>query len=186
MDDSKILELYLARDERAIGETDRKYGSYCFRVANAILNDREDAAEVVNDTWYQAWNSIPPQRPAVLKLYLAKITRNLAFSAYRSRRAGKRGGGEMELALEELGDCVGTSGNAEDAVNARELAAAIQSFLGTLPQRDRHIFIRRYFHVDSVETIALQYGLKSDSVHQILSRTRRKLKTHLIKEGYIL
>lgn len=186
MRDEQIVDLYFARDEQAITETDRKYGSYCFSVANAVLNDREDAAEAVNDTWHRAWNSIPPHRPVALKLYLAKITRNLAFSAYRARCAYKRGGGETELALEELAGCVSGTGTAEDVVNVRELGQAIQRFLEDCPQRDRNIFIRRYFHVESAGQIAARYGLKEDNVNKILSRMRKKLKNHLTKEGYTL
>lgn len=98
MDDKLILDLYFARDEQAITETERKYGSYCYHVANRILDNREDSKETVSDTLLRTWHSIPPHRPDFLKLFLAKITRNLAFSRWRASAAIKRGGGEMELA----------------------------------------------------------------------------------------
>lgn len=186
MQDDQIVELYIARDQRAVTETELKYGVYCLQVANNILRDQQDSEEAVNDTWLRAWNSIPPQRPEILKLFLAKITRNLAFSRYRARTAEKRGGGEMLLALEELSDCVGSDDRPESALEMRELTGAIQRFLETAQPRDRHIFIRRYFFVDTTADIARRYGLKESNVLMILTRIRKKLKTHLIKEGYWL
>lgn len=184
MKDEKIIDLYFARDEMAITETQMKYGSYCFSVANNILNNREDSEETVSDTWLRAWTTIPPQRPGVLKMYLAKITRNLAFSAYRTRTAAKRGGGEMELALEELDRCLPSRVSVESTVSAKELGRAVRAFLDTLSEREQNIFIRRYFFVEEIEAIAVRYELKTGNVQKILSRTRQKLKRFLIQEGY--
>ena len=137
MEDEKILDLYFARNEQAVTETDRKYGGYCFTLANSILNNVQDAEETVSDTYLKAWNAIPPRRPNVLKMFLAKITRNLAFSRWRKYTAEKRGGGEMELVLEELEYCTAASGNVEDRLNSQELAKAIRAFLNTLPAREQ-------------------------------------------------
>lgn len=102
MSDEEIIALYFARDEQALAQTDAKYGPYCFSLANAILPSREDAEEALNDTYLKAWQTMPPKKPAVLRLFLAKITRNLAFSRWRNLTAQKRGGGEMQLLLDEL------------------------------------------------------------------------------------
>ena len=99
MDDEMILDLYFARDELAVVETDRKYGGYCFTIANSILNNTEDAEETVSDTYLRAWNTIPPKRPNVFQMFLAKITRNLAFSRWRNQSAEKRGGGALSRIL---------------------------------------------------------------------------------------
>ena len=184
MIDEQIIQLYFDRDERAIQETDKKYGRYCFTVANAILNNREDSQEAVSDAWLRAWNSIPPQHPSKLKLYLAKITRNLAFSVYRGKNAAKRGSGELELALEELDACIPASGSLEDGLEAEDLAAVIRAFLRTLPVRDQNVFIRRYFFVEKTNETAMRYGLTESNVLKILSRTRKKLKQYLTQEGY--
>lgn len=186
MNDEAILELYFARDEQAVAETDRKYGPYCFAVANAIVKSEPDAEETVSDTWLRAWETIPPKRPQVLKMYLAKITRNLAFSRWRSFTAEKRGGGEMALALEELEDCIPAPGTPEEALAGKELAKAIRSFLNTLPQREQNIFLRRYFFLEESQTIADRYGMKGAAVLKSLSRTRGKLRTYLKKEGFAL
>lgn len=186
MEDKAILDLYFARDEQAITETDQKYGGYCYSIANRILNSNEDSEETVSDTLWQTWNTIPPQRPSFLRLFLAKITRNLAFTRWRKLSAVKRGGGETELALEELSGCIPGSEQIDDRLNAKELAAAIRSFLDTLPDRDQDIFLRRYFFVEDTESIAVCYGIRHSNVNVILSRTRSKLKAYLTEEGYDL
>lgn len=186
MEDRAILDLYFARDELAITETDRKYGSYCYSIANRILCSPEDSEETVSDTYWQTWNSIPPQCPSFLKMFLAKVTRNLAFTRWRKLSAAKRGGGATDLVLEELAGCIPGTEQIDDQLNAKELARVIRAFLDTLPERDQDIFLQRYFFVDDAEQIAARYGLKRTNVNVILSRTRSKLKTYLTQEGYIL
>lgn len=186
MEDSAILELYFTRNELAIVETDRKYGGYCYSVADAILKNGADAEETVSDTLLHTWNAIPPQRPDRLKSFLAKITRNLAFTRWRSLTAAKRGGGEMELVLEELAGCIPGSERVDDNLNARELAKTIRTFLDTVPEREQDIFLRRYFFVEESREIAARYGMKPANVLRILSRTRMKLKYYLTQEGYEL
>ncbi len=186
MEDTAILDLYFARNEQAITETARKYGGYCFRVASRILNSNEDSEETVSDTYWQAWNSIPPQRPNFLKLFLAKITRNLALNRLQKQSAAKRGGGETELVLEELAECIPGTEQIDERLNAQELGRTIHRFLNTLPERDQDIFLQRYFFFDDPVTIAARFGIKRAHVNLILSRARTKLKTHLTQEGYDL
>ena len=186
MEDEAILDLYFARDEQAVVETERKYGGYCFHLANTILHNDQDAEETVSDTWLRAWNVIPPQRPRVFRMFLAKITRNLAFSRWRNLAAEKRGGGELALVLEELAGCIAVQESVDDRLNGQELTKTIRGFLDCLPDRERDIFLRRYFFVEESETIARRYGIRQASVLRILSRTRAKLKTYLQKEGYPL
>ncbi len=160
MEDNQIVDLYFAREEQAVAETDRKYGSYCFSLAHRILQSVPDAEETVSDTYLKTWNAIPPKRPEVLRLFLAKITRNLAFTRWRKSRAEKRGGGELTLVLEELEGCVSDRRAIDDRLNAKELERAVRSFLDTLPERDQDIFLRRYFFVEETEDIAQRYRLK--------------------------
>ncbi len=184
MEDAKIIDLYFARDEQAVTETHRKYGSYCFSIANSILSNVQDAEETVSDAYLKTWNAIPPRRPAALKLFLAKIIRNTAFSRWRKYTAEKRGGGEMMLVLEELSECLAAPGSVEDGLQGKELAKTIRSFLDTIPPRDQDIFLRRYFFVEESDAIAKRYGMKPATVLRTLSRTRNRLKQYLIKEGY--
>lgn len=186
MEDKDIVKLFFDRDEDALTQVEQKYGNYCFSLANAILNNREDSQEAVSDTWLKAWNSIPPQRPQVLKLYLAKITRNQAFNTYRRNSARKRGGGETELVLEELAGCIPARGNMDDELNLRELGLVIQNFLKTQSPRDRGIFISRYFFLEDCGTIGKRYGVTEGNAYRILSRVRKKLKDHLNQEGYAI
>ena len=184
MEDSLILELYWQRDEQAIRETGKAYGGYCFAVANAILANAWDAEEVVAETWVKAWNSIPPHRPTYLKQYLGKIARNLALNTYLAQNSQKRKGNQVTLALDELGECIPSHETAEGHLEEQELKDTISRFLRTQPLREQGVFLRRYFYLESAEEIARYYGLRQANVLQILSRTRRKLKAYLIKEGY--
>lgn len=186
MEDSRILELYWQRDEQAILQTKQRYGGYCFRIAASVLENQWDAEEVVADTWVRAWNSIPPNRPVHFKQYLAKITRNLAINIRLAQNAQKRKGDQVALALEELEECIPSHETAEGHLEAAELKKAISGFLRTQPAREQGIFLRRYFYLESTQQIAGCYGIKEANVLQILSRTRRKLKAYLQKEGYAL
>ncbi len=184
MNDERIIELYWQRSEQAIQLSGEHYGDYCFTIAHNILKNRLDSEECVNVTWVRTWNSIPPQRPRLLKAFFAKITRNLSFDRYKALTAEKRGGGEIELALEELGDCLSYESDVESHVTSSELADVINRFLRDLPERDCNIFLRRYFFVESVKDISHRFEISENNVHLILSRTRKKLKSYLIKEGY--
>lgn len=186
MNDKQIIELYWQRDESAIHETNLQYGSYCYAIANNILLNNEDSEECVNDTWLRAWNAIPPQRPVHLKMFLAKITRNLSFDKYRTNKAAKRGNGEITAVLDELGECLSSSSDVEAELQSNELERRINRFLCTLRKRDRDVFLRRYFYVETISVIAQRYNLRDDNVIVILSRTRRKLKNQLEQEDYII
>lgn len=185
MEDAKILELYWSRDPKAIDQSKEKYGSYCFSVANHILQSREDSEECVNDTWFQAWNRIPPHRPNVLRMFLAKITRSVALNRFRACTAQKRGSGQVVLVLEELSECLAGEANVEEQVIAEELGESIRRFVRELPVREGDIFSRRYFFTESIGEIAKSYGLRENHVAVLLNRSRKKLKDHLRKEGFL-
>ena len=184
MEDNQIIELYWSRNENAIKETDHKYGNYCFAVADNILHNREDAEECINDTWLHAWNAIPPQKPARLRIFLTKITRNLSFNRFNARTAQKRGGSEINLVLDELAECIASESDVENEYAAKELSESIRKFVRSLSERDGNVFIRRYFFTEPVKIIAQSYSLTENNVCVMLRRTRKKLKAYLIKEGF--
>ena len=184
MEDTSILELYWQRDENAIVETEQKYGAYCRSIANNILHDTYDSEECVNDTWLQTWNSIPPSRPNVLRLFLARITRNLSINRYHEKHAGKRGGSQTDLVLEELAECLADYRDVEQIYEARALGEYIAQFVRSLPEREANLFVRRYFYAESVSVIGKHYEMTDNHVIVSLSRTRKKLKHHLEQEGY--
>ena len=187
MEDTAIIDLYWKRDEQAIVETDQKYGKYCHTVAYNVLNDVEDSRECVNDTWLRAWNSMPPKRPSILRAFLAKITRNLAFDRYRARSAAKRGNGTMEAVLDELAECADTSGNwdAVEAYEAKELGEAIGRFARELPDKEVRLFVRRYFFSEATSDIARRYQMTENNVTGSLSRIRKKLRKYLTEGGFM-
>lgn len=185
MTDDKIIQLFFQRKEAAIEETHRKYGAYCFKIANNILNNREDSEECLNDTWLKTWNLIPPTRPVHFNLFLAKIVRNFAINRYRSKHTHKRGKGEMALVLDELEECIAGQADVETLYVAEELQSTINKFVRRLPERDGNVFIRRYFYTDSIKDISNRYHISENNVRVMLNRTRNKLRIELEKEGYI-
>lgn len=186
MNDAGIVELYWRRSTQAITETQQKYGGYCYTIAFGLLNSAQDAEECVNDTWLGAWNAMPQNRPDRLAPFLGKIVRSLAFDRFRAGQAKKRGGGELPLVLEELGDCVPAAPSAAQAVEDAELEQSVNAFLHTLPPRDCDIFLRRYWYAEPLRDIARRYGLKLNTVKTSLFRSRGKLRHFLEQEGIIL
>lgn len=183
MDDKEILDLYFDRSELAIQETDRKYGPYCYKIAIHILSDPADAEESVNDTYYSAWKLIPPRRPQRFSTFLGKLARNLSIDRWRKNTAQKRGGGETQLLLDELAECVAGSESPETELLRKELRAALNRFLRGLPERDRAVFLFRYYYALTKEEIAQKTGLSANQVKYILQRARKKLADLLQREG---
>ena len=184
MEDSAIIDLYWAREERALSETDTKYGGYCRSIAHNILKNREDIEESVSDTWLHAWNAMPPQRPAFLSAFLGKLTRNLALNRLKARTAHKRLGDAFSVSLDELSDCAPPLPAPEDEAAAAELGRAISAFLRTQTEEVRAMFILRYFYCGSIAELSERFHCGESRVKTTLLRTRARLKQHLVKEGY--
>ena len=184
MEDHLIVDLYWQRNENAILETEAKYGRYLHSISYQILMNDEDAEECVNETYHDAWRSMPPHRPSVLSAFLGKITRRISIDTWRAYNAEKRGGGELALALDELEECVSGTGDVETEVERLELQRKLNAFLLALPGVDRQVFVCRYWYMDSVSDIADRFACSESKVKSMLYRTRKKLRTMLEKEGY--
>ena len=175
MEDWEIIDLYWQRNQEAVTETGRKYGDYLQTIAFHILRSREDAEESLNDTYYEAWNSIPPLRPVNLQGFLGQLTRR--------DRTKKRGGDVMTLALEELEGCIPGGGSPEEGLQAKELGRCIDQFLRMLPARERQVFVRRYWYMDSIGELCRGFGLGQSQVKSMLFRTRKRLRSYLEERG---
>jgi len=185
MEDQQIVALYWRRDQLAIAHTQSKYGNYLTKVAYNILYDLEDCAESVNDTYMAAWNAMPPHRPQSLCAFLSKLTRRISIDLLRKKQSAKRGGGEYALSLEELSQCLPGGSDPEEEVNGRELLGSIESFLRSIPAKNRNAFIGRYFYMDPVKEVARYCGLTENHTKVLLHRTRTALREYLQKEGYL-
>ena len=185
MKDDEIVRLFFDRNEIAIAESKKEYGKYCLYIAQNLLHDFSDSEECVNDVMLAAWNSIPPQRPANLRTYLGKLTRETAVDSLRKRDAQKRFIYGEPSSFEELEDVIGNS-DVESYVNASELSRSISVFLRSLREEERNIFIRRYWYCDSVKSICARFGCGKSKVTVTLKRTRDKLARYLKEEGYVL
>lgn len=174
MEDNQIIELYWNRNEKAISETDKKYGKYCKYIAFNILKDDEDSIECVNDTYLKTWKAIPPQRPNILKLFIAKITRNLAIDKYRKNKHKSI----MEEVLDELKECTSNT-SIENEIEYSEILKNINIFLNNLSIEKRKVFIERYWYFETIDSISIKYDIKKGNVKMILSRIRKDLKKYL-------
>ena len=176
MDDKQIIELYFARSEAAIGESEKKYGVYCRTIAGNILTNRADAEECVSDTWLRAWDSIPPTRPERLGAFLGRITRNLALDRLRAEK-------RKCPIREELGECLTQGDPTASMVDRVVLTQVLDRFLEGLPPKKRRLFLRRYWYFASVQELARDFGMSQSSVKMTLLRLRRELKEQLEQEG---
>ena len=183
MDDTQIIDLYFQRKESAIQETAAKYGAYLNQVSYQILRSREDTEEIVEDTYFAAWNAIPPTRPLVLKHFLSRIPRNLSFTRLDYLTA-KRRSSHMSNLLSELEECIPDQRqNPEEQFQARETAKILNGFLETLTREECGIFLCRYYYNLTIPEIAERYGLKARTVKYRLRLMRQSLKKRLEKEG---
>ena len=185
MEDRQIVRLFFARSDRAIAETEHKYGAYCRSIARNILQNEQDADECVSDAWLGAWNSIPPQKPEALGAYVAKLTRSKAIDRLRAVNRLKRGGGAVTLAIEELEECIPARGGVEDAVLRQELGEAVRRFVSGLGETERNVFLLRYWYACPVAEIAERLGFTQAKVKSMLLRTRKKLRAFLEREALV-
>lgn len=181
MEDSKIIDLFWARDEAAIAQTDAAYGRKLYALANKILSNREDAEESVSDTYMKTWEIIPPQRPNHFYAFLASICRHLSFHKVDWRLAAKRNA-EIVTLTEEMELCIPDT-RRDLELEDKEIGRVMDAFLESLPRETRLIFLRRYWHADSIAEIAARYDITESKVKMQLSRTRSKLRTYLEREG---
>ncbi|WP_026489992.1 RNA polymerase sigma factor [Butyrivibrio sp. XBB1001] len=183
MEDNQIVDLYWARFEKAISETSNKYGHYCYYIAYNILHSKEDSEECVNDTYLNAWNAMPDQRPNILSAFLGRITRNLSLQRWEKYTAQKRGAGQVPLALDELQDCIPATDKTVHIVDDLMLADLLNRFLASLTAEKRIIFMRRYWYLCPVAEIASDFAISESKVKMSLLRSRNELKLLLTKEG---
>ena len=183
MEDTQIVELFFSRSEEAISETSKKYGRYLKTIAGNVLPSSEDVEEILNDVYLAAWNSIPPNRPPVLKYYLSRIVRNLSFKRIEYLTAEKRGG-NADILLQELEDCIPDTGrDMDETLEAKELGKQLNRFLGTLNPDDRRLFLSRYYYAMTAPQLAQKYECSARQVKYRLEKMRRQLKYSLEKEG---
>lgn len=182
--DSEIIELYWSRNERAIKETDNKYGRYLFTVAYNIVHNNQDCEECVNDTYLGAWNSIPPARPNVLKAFLTVIIRRISVNKYNSKSKKRAVPTEMTVSIDELDGFLSDGSDVYKALDSEKLGRALNRFVGSLSERRRYIFISRYYFAESIESISKEIGKSKSTVNKELASIRNELLSALEREGY--
>ena len=182
MKDNEIIDLFLARDEKAIEAVSAKYHPYCYKIAWNLLTNKEDSEECLNDTWFSVWSLIPPKHPPVLSHFCGKITRNLSIDRLRKKHAARRPDAHMTDVLGEM-EQLNVTYTVEDQLAEKELLKVINDFLESMEAENRDIFVRRYWFLDSISTIAQRHAISEASVKMNLYRSRKKLLKLLKKEG---
>lgn len=186
MDDGQIVDLYLTRDESAVSHTAETYGHRLRALALAVVQDAQTAEECENDTYLEAWRSIPPHEPReYLFPFLARITRHISLNRCRERNRLKRAAFVTELSA-ELEQCIPAPDDLECRLDAMALGEAVNGFLAALSREKRTMFLRRYWYLDSISAIAHRFGCSESKVKTTLFRTREALRSHLEQEGYTL
>lgn len=186
MDDNDIIDLFFDRNEEAISYAKLKYGQRLLRSALNILRNHQDAEECLNDALLKAWNAIPPNRPTMLGAFLAKISRNLAINKWKASTTARRGGTDTTILLGELEDSVPETDGVETQYESNLVTQAINEYLAALEQNARVAFVLRYFHGESMASVCARLNMSESKAKSLLHRTRKKLKTHLEKEGIVL
>ena len=183
MEDQLIIKLFFERSEEAIRELNLKYGKICKRLANKFLHNEQDAEECINDAYLAVWNTIPPQNPNPFSAYVFRIVKNTALKKYRANTAQKRNN-YYDVILEEVDEFLAVSETVESEILAKEIGNRINVFLGRIKDRDRIMFVQRYWFCYSVEEIAKTLGVSKNYVTVHLHRTREKLRDDLKSEGF--
>lgn len=184
MEDQEIVQRFWERDESAVRESLRKFGSYCRSIARGILKNHEDSEDCVNEALMRAWEAIPPKKPTSLCAFLGRITKNIALDRIKRSASEKRGGGELALVYDELAEIISDSTSVEGTLERKEMMSAISRFLRGSSEVNRRAFVLRYWYCRSVRDVALELGLKEENTYVMLSRIREKLHNYLRKEGY--
>lgn len=186
LDDEKIIELYWQRDEEAIEATDFKYRKYLFRVAYNIVRDNVDCEECLTDTYLGAWNAMPPSKPSVLKAFLTTIMRRISIKRYHSNLRKKVIPSEMTVSLSELEDFIVGDEDVGDDFDAVKLGEIISNFVRCLSEREKFIFMSRYYLAEPIDIIARDLGLSRSTINKELAAIRSSLKEKLESEGYLI
>lgn len=182
--DNILIQKFNERDESVLADVDKKYGGYCTTIALNILGNQQSAEECVNDTLMRLWESIPPAKPSYLPAFIGKIVRNIALNAVRRENALKRGGGELDLILDEAEEMISSGDSVELTAQRHEIMAAVNDWLGTISAKKRAVFVLRYWHCKSAAEVARCMGMSQANVENVLKRERKKLVEYMKQRGF--
>ena len=183
--DDEIVTEFWARDQQAVTDTAERYGPYLYQICFRILRDSQSAKECVNDVYLKAWAAIPPNRPEKLASYLGRLARETSVDRVRRETRQKRIKSGLWESLDDYREILASEENVEQTVETRALSAALERYLGSLPVKERVLFVKRYYYACSYSEIAAETGIPRTTVHRLLSRIKTDLKDFLTKEGYL-
>lgn len=184
--DEQLIELFWLREEKAIQETDKKYGKFLFNIAYNILHDRLDCEECQNDTYLGVWNAIPPTRPIVFSAFITQIMRRIAINRYKNKACKKHIPSEFSVSIDDIKDMPQDNISVDAEYEAAEIGKIINVFVRSLPKRQKYIFIDRFYLAESVETIATDLSISVSTVYREIEKIKHELKFHLERNGIYL
>lgn len=180
MKDEVLLRKIRAGDPRALEKLMDRYIPYVSAVAWNLLRDsmaKEDAEEVVADVFLAAWEQAGEIEERAVKAWLGAVARNKAKNKLRQKGYSL----PLEEDLLEIPDDRTPEGQLEQAEEARLVREAVDG----LGEPDREVFLRYYYHAQTVAEIAREMSLNGSTVKTKLHRGRARLKTLLMRWGAV-
>ena len=181
--DEKIIDMYWERNPNAIQETDEKYGALLRNVAYNILSDALDCEECQNDTYFDVWNAIPSARPTAFSAFIVQIMRRTAIDRYRKKSSKRRVPSQLTLSIEDLENSICNSLSIEEAYEAKEIGKMVNDYVASLNDRQRYIFIDRYYMAESVEKIASDLAIPVKTAYLEIGKIKKGLRKYLERNG---
>jgi len=153
----------------------RRYGDRLYRSAFVLARDAEDARDVVQETFleaYRALRSFEGRSDPYTWLYRIMVRR---LSRLRKRERRQRSGG---LGGEGL-DTPDAAPGPADALERQDAMAKTQAAIAELPESHRTVVVMKYYENFSSSQIALALGLSPSRVRARLTEARRQLREKL-------
>lgn len=183
-DDGEIASRLVGGDVSALASALDMYWSGLNRYAFRLVGDRDAANDLAQDAFVRLWEGRAALRRASIGPYLYSVVHNLSIDELR-RRAVR---GRQLVGLRATLFARSAAGPAED-LDRRELGAAIDGALNTLPPRRREVFVLAYVHCLSYHEIAEIVGISPATVKNhiaaALAGIRKELRsTHTLPSGF--
>jgi RNA polymerase sigma-70 factor (ECF subfamily) len=168
--DASELEQYRAAirgDREAFEMIIRTHSRTLFAIAYGILQNREEAEDVVQDSLVKAWKTRRRVRhPEKFHAWLATIARHRAHDVFRKRKT-------VPFAHETI------ERNESETKDTTEINQHLHSALADLPELHRAALTLRYFEEMDYRTIENTLGLSNGALRGILGRALATMRKQL-------
>jgi RNA polymerase sigma-70 factor, ECF subfamily len=169
-----------ARDERALGELYDQIAPWVLGLTFRILQDEDEAEEVVGDVFVQVWRHINQHdaRRGPLVPWILSIARNRALDVLRRRRRWWRKTERIAQAQGAPEDNVASTPH-EAAVPGWPVHREVHAALAALPEEQRHVVLLSYFEGLSHREIARRLKQPLGTVKTRMRMAQQRLTERL-------